>query len=116
MRREFPTRIKVERFQFADGLCEGIRDGMRCGAKLTPGHWECDHDDPDAMTGKPTFENARCLCIPCHLVKTKADVGKIAKAKRNYARHIGASRPKGNWGAGRATAWKQLIGGRTVPR
>lgn len=110
-RRDFPTRIRVERFQFCGGRCEGVREGRRCDAKLEPGRWHCDHDDPDGLTGAPTFENARCLCIPCHLVKTKADVAKIAKAKRNYARHIGASRPKGNWGAGRATPWKAKIGG-----
>lgn len=116
-RKEFPTRIKVERFQFCGGRCEGVRDdGTRCNALLIPGRWICDHNNPDGLTGEPTFENARCLCPDCNSRKTKRDVMNIARAKRRQAKHIGASRPKGTWGAGKNTPWKAKIGGQVVPR
>ena len=57
--------------------------------------FQIDHDNPDGLTGKPTIDNARLLCIPCHAEKTKIDVAKIAKAKRNEARDLGAAKPKG---------------------
>lgn len=56
--------------------------------------WDIDHIDPDGLTGKPTLENARLLCKPCHVEKTKADVANIARAKRREAKHVGAVKPK----------------------
>ena len=95
-RQEFPARVLVARFKHCGGRCEGVLDsGERCNALLVPGRWHGDHDNPDGLTGKPTFENCRCLCIPCHTAKTKIDVARIAKAKRVEARHIGAVCPKG---------------------
>jgi len=57
--------------------------------------WQIDHIIPDGLTGEPTLENARLLCIECHFVKTKKDVAQIAKAKRQEAKHVGAVKPKG---------------------
>ena len=88
-RKEFPTKIKVARYRFCGAKCES------CGISLTLIRWQCDHANPDGMTGKPTFENARCLCLGCHAAKTAIDVAVIAKAKRREARHLGAVKPKG---------------------
>lgn len=90
-RREFSRSTKVARFKFANGRCE------ECGIKLQPGRIHYDHHDPDAMTGDNSFENCRVLCGgpgSCHEAKTKVDVARIAKAKRNEARFIGAEAPK----------------------
>ena len=62
---------------------------------LKPGAYQCDHVNPDGLTGEPTFENARILCIPCHKDKTKVDVANIAKAKRREIAHVGAKRSTG---------------------
>lgn len=99
MRSEFPERVKVKRLQFAEFKCEGIvtrDDGTktRCNATLVSGRVNFDHDNPDGLTGKPTFENARALCKLCHAEKTKTDISDIAKAKRREAAHIGASHTK----------------------
>lgn len=88
-RRNFSKAVIVARFKHCNGACE------RCGVILKPGGYHCDHDNPDGLTGEPTFENARILCKPCHAEKTKIDVADIAKAKRREAKHIGAVRPKG---------------------
>lgn len=89
-RKNFSKAIIVARFKHCNGACE------KCGVILKPGGYHCDHDNPDGLTGKPTFENARILCLRCHAEKTKNDVANIAKAKRREAKHIGAVSPKGS--------------------
>jgi hypothetical protein len=63
-RAEFPERIKVKRLHFAEFKCEGVvtrDDGAkaRCNATLAAGRVQFDHDNPNGLTGKPTFENCR---------------------------------------------------------
>ena len=94
-RSEFPESVKVKRLHFADFKCEGIvtrEDGSkaRCNATLVRSRVQFDHENPDGLTGKPTFENCRALCKICHAEKTKADIANIAQAKRREAAHVGA--------------------------
>jgi 5-methylcytosine-specific restriction protein A len=84
-RSEFKASIKVAREKHAGGKCE------ECHAPLSIGKYHFDHVTPDGLTGQPTFENCRVLCIPCHREKTATDVADIAKAKRREAAHKGAS-------------------------
>ena len=95
-RRNFSKAILVARFAHAGGRCEWIdpETKIRCDAVLIPGRWHGDHDDPDGLTGEPTFENCRCLCLHHHAMKTKKDVADIAKAKRRHASDIGAKLDK----------------------
>lgn len=90
MRREFSAKVKAAAFLRANGSCEG----ERCGARLSIGKYHYDHDNPDGLTGEPTLENCKVLCFACHKVKTKKDVGDIARAKRRERNHIGATSPK----------------------
>jgi 5-methylcytosine-specific restriction protein A len=93
-RKNFKRSIIVARYKHCGGRCEGVlENGKRCFAVVKPGAYHCDHDDPDGLTGEPTFENARILCIPCHKAKTKDDVALIAQAKRREADHLGAFIP-----------------------
>lgn len=87
MRKEFSAKVKAERFRFCGGHCES------CTRKLFTGDIHFDHDNPDGLTGEPTFENCRALCRSCHLVKTKTDVTRIAKAKRSERKQIGIKKP-----------------------
>lgn len=92
-RQEFPKAVKVARLRHAtkDGItyCEG------CGVLVKPGEFAFDHDNPDGLTGKPTFENCRVLCeAVCHKIKTKKDKGNIAKAVRREAKDLGVKQPK----------------------
>ena len=85
MRREFPKKVKLERWQHAKECCE------TCGVKIRAGmgpHY--DHSLPDALDGEPTFENCRVLCKTCHGVKTNTeDVPRIAKAYRVLEKRAG---------------------------
>lgn len=104
-RQEFPERVKVKRLHFAEFRCEGVvtrDDGSksRCNATLASGRVQFDHDNPDGLTGKPTFENCRALCRLCHAEKTPLDQANIAKAKRREAADLGASYTKAKIPAG----------------
>jgi 5-methylcytosine-specific restriction endonuclease McrA len=89
MRREFSKAVRVAAFRRCKGHCE------RCTAHLMPGKFAYDHVLPDGLGGEPTLENCEVLCANCHGEKTaKQDVPQIARTKRLYARHIGATQPK----------------------
>ena len=89
-RKEFSKAVKVARLKHATR--DGIPYCEDCGIQLKPGMFAFDHDDPDGMTGEPTFDNCRVLCVgdnSCHAKKTKLDQGDIARAKRLEARDVG---------------------------
>jgi len=90
-RAEFPKSVKVAVIKRA--TINGVVICEECQSLAKT--WDIDHIDPDGLTGKPTLENARLLCKPCHAEKTKADVANIAKAKRREAKHVGADKPEG---------------------
>jgi hypothetical protein len=84
-RKEFTKAVKVAAVKRA------TRDGVTyCdGCNLPMKVWHYDHDNPDGLTGEPTLENCKLLCLPCHAEKTKQDVSAIAKAKRREAKALG---------------------------
>jgi 5-methylcytosine-specific restriction endonuclease McrA len=89
-RRNFPKSVMVARIKAAtvDGkiFCENC--GVLCK------NFQIDHIIPDGLTGEPTFENSKLLCLECHGAKTKNDVKSIAKAKRVEAKHLGVKQSK----------------------
>ena len=87
-RKEFTKAVKVARYKYAGERCE------ECAACVKFKLYHVDHNDACGLTGEATFANARILCIPCHLEKTKKDVAVIAHAKRMEAKHLGAKQAK----------------------
>jgi 5-methylcytosine-specific restriction endonuclease McrA len=111
MRREFSAAVKFSAFERADGKCQ------RCTAYLYAGRFHFDHVLPDALGGEPTLDNCEVLCLNCHGEKTaKHDVPRIAKAKRQKARHIGAKASRTPMPGGKRSKWKRKISGEVVPR
>ena len=112
MRREFSKSVKLSAWERCGGFCE------RCTAKLYPGKFDYDHRIPDALGGEPSLDNCVVLCRACHSAKTtKADIPAIARAKRIYAKHIGAKAPSRNPMPGsRASKWKRKMDGSVVLR
>lgn len=103
-RRNFTRNQKeqiAERSKNADGqiCCEG------CGLVLAGKPYEVDHTIPEALRPeadkkqKITIAEGQLLGIACcHRGpdgKTNKDVKQIAKAKRQNAKHVGITRPKG---------------------
>lgn len=101
MRREFSAKTKAAAFLRADGHCEN----RKCGARLTVGKFQYDHNDPDGLMGEPTLENCVVLCLQCHKDKTATlDIPRIARAKRRERKHLGI-RPKSTF-----RGWRKMNG------
>lgn len=77
-RRAIPYAWKARIWAHQDFRC------AKCKARLpTPSDAEYDHILPLALKGEHAERNIEALCPrPCHLEKTKADVKRISKAKR----------------------------------
>lgn len=105
MRREFSAKVKADAAIRANGHCEG------CSRRLLAGDFHYDHEIPDGLGGEPTLENCRVLCRSCHKLKTtKADVPRIAKAKRNFRKARGIKKPS-RFQTARSGPFKAKIGG-----
>lgn len=72
-----------------------------CGVRLADGRtriillsFEIDHRLPLELGGSNDDANLEALCVPCHHLKTAADVARIAKARRIRRKEAGETRPK----------------------
>jgi len=84
VRQEFPAKVKLAAWERSAGHCE------ECMARII-GRPEYDHILPDALGGEPVLENCAVLCSKCHRLKTSTgDVPRIAKAKRQQRKAVGA--------------------------
>lgn len=108
---EFSRKVKVAAFERAGGRCE------KCTARLVPGKFRFDHILPLALDGESTLENCQCICLTCDAPKTADDIGRIRKADRAQARHIGAkARSRSPLPGGRDSKFKRKLDGTVVPR
>jgi len=112
MRRSLSTTARVRVFEAAGGICH------LCNGKITVGErWEVSHDRPLALGGSDTPDNMKPAHYSCHRAQTsETDIPAIAKAKRRYAKFIGATAPKARPLAGsRASGLRKRMNG-TVER
>ncbi len=109
-RRNIGQRERVEIFSRARGVCH------ICGQKIdgTSERWDVEHVIPRELGGDEArgSDNLQPAHVACHRSKTTADVGRIAKAKRVAARHLGA-RPKSSL---THPTLKRRVDGSVVPR
>lgn len=109
-RRSLSTTARVRIFEDAGGLCH------ICGQKIQAGQkWDVEHVIPLAMGGEDGGDNLKPAHKACHGEKSRDDFGRIAKAKRQRAAHIGI-RKRGGFQTNRDGKFKALIGGGIVPR
>ena len=91
-RKPLTTKQRVEQFQLHKGMC------CVCGGKIMVGQKFIDeHELALAMGGTNDMSNRGIAHVKCATIKTKDDMGQIAKAKRREAKHIGANRSKHKW-------------------
>jgi 5-methylcytosine-specific restriction endonuclease McrA len=77
-----PNRIRLR--IYGNGIC------AKCGRKLRPGHWDCDHVIALKNGGENRETNLQPLCnSPCHSNKTKQDVAEKSRTYRKRSRHAG---------------------------
>ena len=74
-RKGFTAKQRRQVFDANDGICCG------CDEPLTD-VWHIDHIIPLALNGEHAPANWQAMCEACHSLKTKLDVARIAKSKR----------------------------------
>ena len=110
-RKTISTKQRVALFQKHDGVCH------ICGGKINVGEaWDLDHRIPLAMGGEDIEANWAPAHGKCHRTKTTDDVGKIAKAKRREARHLGVNVSRTPLPFGKGSAFKRKLDGTVVRR
>jgi 5-methylcytosine-specific restriction protein A len=110
MRTEFSAKVRAAAFDRSKGQCE------ECTAFLYAGKFHYDHIIPDALGGEPTLQNCAVLCLNCHGAKTGGgDVPRIAKAKRQQRKHIGAKTSAGTIPGSKRSPFRKRMDG-TVER
>ena len=106
-----PARVKVRTFERFGGACAVCT--LSIVGKLLPAY---DHVIPIIAGGSNSEDNLQLLCVPCHLLKTKADVKEKSLVYRKKAKNIGLKLTKSRPMAGsKASGWKRKMDG-TVTR
>lgn len=91
-RRKLSTRDRLRVWEKFGGVCQGP-----CGRKLSANDkWIAEHPIPLGLGGTDDREVLELWCEWCADNKTHTeDIPRIAKAKRQKAKHLGIKQPKG---------------------
>jgi len=107
-----PARVKLRVFQRHGGECAICTLHIR-GA-LLPAY---DHIVALINGGENRESNVQLLCVPCHKIKTGADVAEKSKVARVRAKHLGIKTPKRNPMPGsKASGFRKRMDGRVERR
>jgi 5-methylcytosine-specific restriction endonuclease McrA len=102
-----PLRVKLRVFDRYGSRCAECKLIIRGG--LLPTY---DHIKALTNGGENREGNLQLLCVPCHKVKTKGDVGEKKISNRVKAKHLGIKKRKGRPMPGsRDSGIKMKIGG-----
>jgi 5-methylcytosine-specific restriction protein A len=91
-----PSRVKIRTFKLYGGKC------AICTNPVT--HAAYDHRQALINGGSHRESNLQLLCVPCHKVKTRADVEEKSVTARVFAKHIGIKKPR------TITRWRRFNG------
>lgn len=112
-RRHISTSARVRLFAQHEGRCHICKekiDGVR-------ERWEVEHIIPLELGGADDPSNWAPAHVTCHKGKTKQDAADIGRARRVYARHIGAKAPSRTpLPGGRGSRWKKKLNGTVEER
>lgn len=111
MSRRKISDMQRERIFLANGgVCHLCERKIRVGEK-----WDVSHDRPLALLGEDGGDNLKVAHRTCHKVHTATeDVPRIAKAKRQSARHIGIKKPSRFPKPPAGSRWDWKLGRRTM--
>lgn len=111
MRRAWSTTVRMRVLDRFERKCQ------LCFQPIDVKGFDLDHRVPLAIGGEDVESNLEPLHIACHRLKTKGDVGDIARAKRLEAKHLGGKAPSRNPIPGsRNTPWKMTFGRGAIRR
>lgn len=96
---KIPPRVKLRVFEAYEGKCP------KCGRRLRPGQWDCDHIEALINGGEHREGNLQPLCLsPCHSNKTKEDVRAKSIAYGKRRKHAGLKKQRS------FTQWRNFRG------
>jgi 5-methylcytosine-specific restriction endonuclease McrA len=81
---QIPARVKVRVFDASGGSCADC--GVAIRGAIRPAY---DHKTAIINGGSNRESNLQLLCVPCHALKTKADVAEKSITYRKRAKHLG---------------------------
>lgn len=112
MRRSLSTSERRRLFLLHGGRCH------LCQGKIFPGEeWDVSHEIPLAIGGADDATNMAPAHRKCHREHTATvDAPRIAKTKRQHAKHIGAHQSRNPLPGGRTSKWKKKMDGSVVRR
>jgi 5-methylcytosine-specific restriction protein A len=105
-----PARVKVRVFDRAGGKCSACT--LPIQGKLRPAY---DHFQALINGGEHRESNLQLLCVPCHALKTKADVAEKSVTARKRTKHLGIRKPS-RFPGSRDSKFKKKIDGSVVLR
>lgn len=105
-----PERVKVRVFERAGGACKECTLPIR--GKLLPAY---DHIQALINGGGNRESNLQLLCVPCHKVKTRADVAEKSVMARKRKKHLGIKKPS-RFPGSRNSKLKKRVDGTVVLR
>lgn len=103
-------RLRI--FLAHDGICVRCRqkiDGIREA-------WTVEHDIPLGLAGKDEDANCGPSHERCRREKDREDIPRIAKAKRQQAKYLGARKSGRPMPGSRRSQWKRKMDGTTERR
>lgn len=111
-RKSLSATERTRLFNLAGGICH------ICGQAIdrTRERWDVEHVIPWALTRDDSDANRKPAHTRCHKPKTADDVARIAKAKRQEARHLGARRSSRPMAGSVASGWRKPMNRPAVRR
>ena len=94
-----PARVKIRVFDRYNKRCADCTNEIV--GKLRPAY---DHIQALINGGQNRESNLQLLCVPCHAVKTKADVAEKSVTARKRGKAIGITKPR------TMTRWRRFDG------
>ncbi len=105
-----PPRVKTRIFEKFGGRCQHCT--LLIVGKLRPAF---DHKVALINGGANREGNMSLLCVPCHAIKTSADVAEKSMVARKRQKHLGIRKPS-RFPGSKDSGWKKKMDGTVVRR
>jgi len=111
VRKTKSRKYRAELFIKHNGQCH-ICQGKILGNE----RWEVEHIIPISLGGEDGGDNLALAHISCHRGKTKEDIRRLSKAKRQNAFHLRGKQSRNPLPFGKSSKLKRKLDGTIIPR
>lgn len=111
VRKTRSRKFRAELFNERQGICHLCQ-----GKILVTESWDIEHIIPLSLGGEDAGDNLALAHKQCHRQKTRQDMGRLAKAKRQGAFHLRGKVTKQPLPFGKSSKLKKKLDGTVVER